>query len=56
MAKTIKVRVSFVVEIDADGWCEEYGIERREVRNDVKMYIENGVRSYFDFAGLIVQG
>ena len=50
MNKKIKVRVNFTVEIDAETWATEYGIELQDVRSDVKTYIENGVNSHLNTA------
>lgn len=32
----MKVKVEFTIDIDADAWAEEYGIDRSAVREDVK--------------------
>lgn len=40
----IKVRVALTVEVDVHGWVMDYGVHRDDVREDVKTYIENGVR------------
>lgn len=37
----MKVRFSITVEVDTDAWMTEYGIESRDVREDVKTYLED---------------
>lgn len=37
----MRVKVTATVEIDPDLWASEYGIERAEVREDVKNYYAN---------------
>lgn len=34
----MKVRVEVTVELDAEAWAEEYGIDESEVREDFKEY------------------
>lgn len=40
----MRIRVALTVEIDPQSWCEEYGVERSEVREDVQRYVENLVQ------------
>lgn len=35
----MKVKVSYTVDIDAEAWESEFGIERAEVRADVQRYL-----------------
>ncbi|WP_157877636.1 hypothetical protein [Streptomyces kanamyceticus] len=35
----MKVRITITVDVDADAWALDYGLERSEVRGDVKDYI-----------------
>ncbi len=39
----MKVRVTVTVEIDPDAWMQTYGVERDEVRRDVREYVEGSV-------------
>lgn len=39
----MKIALNITVEVDADGWCREYGIERRQVRADVRRYVETAL-------------
>lgn len=48
----VKVRVSFTVEVDAAAWIEEYGCERSQVREDVRLYIEQAFLAQLDELGL----
>jgi len=36
----MKVRVAFTLDVDPEGWANEFGIERAEVSQDVKVYFE----------------
>lgn len=38
MNKKIKVRMTFTVEVDPDGWMDEYGASYFELRDNVKSY------------------
>lgn len=51
----MKVRVSFVVDIDPDAWVQSYGVDRTEVREDVKRYVENGARDHLSDLGMLVE-
>lgn len=35
----MKVKVSYTVDIDADAWASEFGIDKSEVRADVQKYL-----------------
>lgn len=35
----MKVRVSYTVEVDPEGWVSEYGVDPSEVRDDVKDHL-----------------
>jgi len=42
--KKIRVRVTLVVDVDADEWTMDYGVEGpRNIQNDVRAYIRNAV-------------
>lgn len=36
----MKVRITVMLDVDAEGWASTYGITGDEVRADVKEYIE----------------
>lgn len=40
----MKVRVTLVVDVDQEAWCEEYGTERSNVREDVKSYVLTNIQ------------
>lgn len=44
----MKVRVNVTVELDAEAWAEEYGIDESEVRKDFQEYAENVIRNLAD--------
>ena len=35
----MKVKIEFTIHVDADGWATEYGIDRTDVRDDVKSHV-----------------
>lgn len=35
----MKVTISMTVEVDAEQWAREYGIENKDVKEDVKGYV-----------------
>ena len=37
---TVKIKVSFTLDVNADSWCYEYGITPQDVRADVQSYFE----------------
>ena len=38
----MKVKIQFTLEVEAEEWAKEYGIDVHEVREDVKNYFANG--------------
>lgn len=36
----MKIRVAFTLDVDDEAWADEFGLERSEVRDDVKVYFE----------------
>jgi hypothetical protein len=51
----MKVRVSFTVEVDPEAWMANYGVERDQVRDDVRVYVENGMRDQLESVGVLVR-
>lgn len=50
----MKVRVEFTIDIDPEAWAEEYGVERSEVREDVKQhFVSDAFMSAADLGVLI---
>jgi hypothetical protein len=49
----MQVRVSFVVDIDPEAWMESYGVDRENIRDDVKTYVENGTIDHLQALGLL---
>lgn len=35
----MKVKVSYTIDIDADGWADEFGLDKSQVRADVQQYL-----------------
>lgn len=35
----MKVKIEMTVEVDVERWANEYGVESRDVREDVKSYV-----------------
>lgn len=52
-AKTRKVRVAVVVEVDVDAWMNEYGVDRADVPADVRRYVQDGITAHLDSLGLL---
>lgn len=54
--RAMKISVTLTIDMtpeDVDAWCVEYGVERSEVRGDVKGYVINSVQSQlFGVAGI----
>jgi hypothetical protein len=51
----MKIHLSIVVEVDPKAWANEYGIEPREVRSDVKLYFDSFVQEHVNNLGLQVK-
>lgn len=52
----MKVKVSFTLDIDPDAWTANYGVEgAKEIRADVQVYVENGVRDQLRDLGLLTE-
>lgn len=50
----MKVHVSFTVDIDPDAWQRDFGVTSpSEVRQDVRIYVENGARDHLRELGLL---
>jgi hypothetical protein len=37
----MKIKITQTVEVDAEAWAHEYGVELSDVREDVKSYFSN---------------
>ena len=35
----MKVKISFTIDINADSWAAEFGIDKADVRKDVQSYV-----------------
>lgn len=50
----MRVRVEVTLDVDAEAWCSEYGVERADVRTDVKSHAEQSLLAHFDDLGLLL--
>ncbi|MGP4013691.1 hypothetical protein [Streptomyces sp. 4N124] len=50
----MKVRITITVNVDADAWALEYGIDPPEVRADVKEYLGNAIAGIYPSAENII--
>lgn len=41
----MKIAVTVVIEVDAEAWADEYGIDKADVRDDIKQYVLTGVQT-----------
>lgn len=48
----MKVRVTATVEIDAQAWAEEYGIDPADVRKDVQAHLADSLQQHVDSLGV----
>ena len=55
--KTVKVRVTLDLPIDADAWAKEYGTDpwAASVRADVREHIRQSVWSHLESLGLLAE-
>lgn len=48
----MKVRITTTVEVDPDAWAADFGVDRKEVRDDVRAYFSNWIQGHVDSLGL----
>ena len=48
----MKVRIEFTVDIDPEVWMLNYGVDAKEVRDDVKVHVINGAQDHLRDLGL----
>lgn len=48
----MKVRVSTVVDVDPEAWAREFGVDRKDVREDVRIYFDTIVQGQLEVIGL----
>ena len=51
----MKVKIEFSVDIDVDAWCENYGMRKKDVRDDVKEYVQYGALEQLAHVGVLNQ-
>ena len=49
----MKVRITFTVDVDADAWMANYGVDRRDVPNDVRAWAHHGIVSQLEEIGAL---
>tara|TARA_R110000765_G_scaffold16273_2_gene45995 strand:+ start:648 stop:860 length:213 start_codon:yes stop_codon:yes gene_type:complete len=49
----MKVKIELTVDINAESWIENYGIESSEVRDDVKGYCKNILLSQLEIIDVL---
>jgi hypothetical protein len=42
---TVKIALRITIELDADDWADEYGVDKRDVRDDVRSYVRTALQS-----------
>lgn len=50
---TVKIRVSFTVDIDPEAWATEYGVAPEDVRTDVQSYLGQNAHTQLADLGLL---
>lgn len=48
----MRIRVTVSVDVDDQAWADEYGMDRRDVRDDVRRYITKAIDSQLSDLGL----
>lgn len=51
----MKVRVTTTVDIDPEAWASEFGVDKADVREDVRVYFNGIVQGTLDNIGLAAQ-
>ncbi len=41
----MKIAIRITLDVDVDEWIEAFGVEKSDVREDVKEYVINGIRN-----------
>jgi len=50
----VKIKIEFTIpNLDADAWAEEYGLDKSEVREDVRNYIRGEILEAFRDRGFL---
>ena len=49
----MKIKIEFTIDIDADAYAFEYGIENSEVRSDVKSQVTDSAICLFQNLGVL---
>ncbi len=52
----MKVRVTVTLDVDADAWATEYGLNLEDVRADVKEHAAHSLTGHFAALGLLNGG
>ena len=49
----MKVRIAFTVDVDVNAWADAYGMDRKDVPNDVRAWAFHGIVSKLEEAGAL---
>ncbi len=44
----MRIRVTVTLDVDPEAWEVTYGVERKDIREDVQRWAEDGLRSQLD--------
>lgn len=39
----MRIRISLTVDVDAERWATEYGVDRADIPEDVRTYVRNAL-------------
>lgn len=42
----MKIKLQFTIDVNPDAWIEAYGVDRADVRDDVRDYVRNSVTAH----------
>ena len=48
----MKIKVSYTIDIDEDLYMQTYGMDKADVRDDVKIVAEQAAQDHFDRVGV----
>lgn len=51
----MKVRIVLTLNIDPEAWATEYGLEKSEVRDDVRLWVQGEVMEGLNDRGMLLK-
>jgi hypothetical protein len=48
----MKIKITETINVDAEAWAYEFGVDKSEVRDDVKAYFNNWLQQQVENLGL----